>query len=137
AARPHVTRRQDAQNRRKHAFTPQSRLSQVTRDRRAQLRQRLRKLRQPFELSRFLKPRVIRVIEVLPTTRRVFPDRLQTAFCRRIYEDIGPRRRNAQRLNAIEICFRQTTTHGSIPKPTLRSTEPLNSVLLESFEVRH
>src|ERR1700754_1722701 len=109
----------------------------MTRNGRAQLRQSFRKLREAFELARFLKLRVICVIEILPTPRCVFTDRLQPSLSRGIDGDVSPCRRDSQSINPIEIRFRQTATYGSIAKPTLRTTETANSDLLKSFEISH
>src|SRR6185295_13103587 len=87
------------------------------------LRNRLGKLRDPSEFPQFLCARVTCVIEILPASRRIFTDNLHSSSCCRIDRDVSPGRRNFQFLDAIQISFRETATHGFVAKPSFRSSK--------------
>ena len=103
AARSHETGRKNSQYRRHHRFFPQARLSYLSCDHAAQLGQCFSEFDQSFELLGFAPPHVMRVIEILQTSRSIFADSLQGPARRRVDPNVSPGRRNFELLDAFEI----------------------------------
>src|ERR1700741_2992990 len=97
----------------------------------------LRKLCYSFEFPKFLRACVIRVVDILPPSRRVFTDRLHSALGCRIDRDFSPRRWNSKIVDSIEVGFRETPTHGLVAKPSLRITKTTYADVLQALDCRH
>ena len=109
----------------------------MTRYRRAHLRNGLRKFCDALELVAVLRAPVILVIEILPTARRVFPDRLESSICGGIDEDVSPRRRDFQFVNTLQNFTRERAVRRFVAKSSFGSAEPAYADILQPFEIRH
>src|ERR1043166_9855665 len=109
----------------------------MTRDGRAHLRDRLGKLCESPELAQLAHSRVAFVVQVLPTSRSVFSDRLQFSGCRRIDEDISPGRWNLQVVDPFQVFVCHASVLRFVAKAAFRSAEPAYADVLQTFEVGH
>src|SRR5215813_6357530 len=109
----------------------------MTGDRGAHPGNRFRKLFYAAKFAQLLRAYVIRVIEILPTSGYVLPDRLHAAVRCRIDEHVSPCRWNFQVLNPIEAGFGQATVDRFVAKASFWSSESTYADVLQTFQLCH
>ena len=97
----------------------------------------LRKFCYSLELAELLSARVVCVVEILPTSRCIFPNRLNSSLCGGVDKDVSPCRRNFQFVNSFLICTRKPSARRFVAKSSFRRAQPAYADILQPFDLCH
>ena len=77
------------------------------------------------------------VVEILPTPRRIFPNRLDSSRRGGVDEDVSPRRRDFQFVNSFLIFTRDPAARRFVVKSSFGRAQPAYADILQPFDFCH